>query len=77
VIDHPYAAITDAEGKFAIGKIPDGEYACQEATGNDPRPENKRRVNPSNQQEFVIMRLPRIVQDESSASHCIIQCVTI
>jgi hypothetical protein len=26
IVDHPYAAITDAEGKFAIGKIPAGEY---------------------------------------------------
>jgi plastocyanin len=36
VLDHPYAAITDAEGKFAIGKIPAGEYefiVWQETSG--------------------------------------------
>jgi plastocyanin len=36
VIDHPYAAVTDAEGKFAIGKIPAGEYefiVWQESSG--------------------------------------------
>lgn len=26
ILDHPYAAITDAEGKFAIGKLPAGDY---------------------------------------------------
>lgn len=26
ILDHPYAALTDAEGKFAIGKLPAGDY---------------------------------------------------
>jgi len=26
ILDHPYAAVTDAEGKFAIGKLPAGDY---------------------------------------------------
>jgi hypothetical protein len=26
ILDHPYAAVTDADGKFSIGKLPAGEY---------------------------------------------------
>src|SRR5262249_20190119 len=36
VVDNPYAAITDAEGKFTIGRLPSGEHtfrAWQENAG--------------------------------------------
>lgn len=36
ILDHPYATVTDAEGKFAIGKLPAGDYTFtvwQESAG--------------------------------------------
>ena len=29
VIDHPYFAVTDKEGKFTIKNVPDGKYTIQ------------------------------------------------